>query len=63
MPIGRWVLLALVTVAGLLGLVFAGQGQDSLSGELGLVVFLLAIVYVFWLVKKTFDEQERRPRE
>lgn len=63
MPIGRWVLFALVTVAGLLGLVFAGQGQDSLSGNLGLIVFLLAIVCLFWLIKKSFDERERQKRE
>ncbi len=49
---------AVVTALGLLGLILSAGAIDSGMHHFGIGLFGFAVLYVFWLVKKHFDEAD-----
>jgi hypothetical protein len=47
----------LVTVLGLLGLLAAANALDQGMAVFGTALFLFAVFFDFWLVKKAFDRR------
>ncbi len=45
-----------VLAVGVGGLFVAAYGEDRASYAAGLAVFALSIVFVFWLIKRRFDD-------
>ena len=58
MTLGTIIVMALVGLAGLLGLFEASRAIDTGFYTFGLVVFGFAVLLDFWLIKRYFDQQE-----
>ena len=54
-----WLLGAFGALFGLLGAVLAARAIDTGMLTFGLLLVAFAVVFVFWLIKDSFDEQER----
>jgi hypothetical protein len=56
-----WFFGAFAALFGLIGALLAARAIDvgMLTFGLGLIGF--AVVFIFWLIKDTFDERERTP--
>ncbi len=54
-----WLLGAFGALFGLLGAVLAARALDTGMLTFGLLLVAFAVVFVFWLIKDSFDEQER----
>jgi uncharacterized membrane protein len=54
----RFVIGALVGLLGLVGLFLAAGSHDGLY-EAGLIFFAFAVLFVFWLIKRSYDEADR----
>jgi hypothetical protein len=60
--IGRWVANSIVGVIGLLGLFVASRATDNTFYAMGLIVFVLAVAFIFYSIRRAFDEAGARPR-
>jgi len=61
--LGEWVRMVAAALVGLGGLLLARERKVALTTEqLGLLIFVLAVVYAFLLISRHFDRQERRIR-
>ncbi len=60
--IGRWVINVIVGVIGLLGLYVASRATDNTFYAMGLIVFVLAVAFIFYSIRRAFDEAGARPR-
>jgi hypothetical protein len=60
--IGRWVANVIVGVIGLLGLYVASRATDNTFYAMGLIVFVLAVAFIFYSIRRAFDEAGARPR-
>ena len=58
MTLGTIIVMALVSLAGLLGLFEASRALDTGIYIFGLVVFAFAVLLDFWLIKRHFDQRE-----
>ena len=48
-----------VGVIGFVGLVLASRAVDQTMYAVGLVVFVVAVAFEFWLIKRWFDYADR----
>lgn len=55
-----WITGGIAGLIGLVGLFVAAASETTALYVTGLVVFVLALVLDFWLVKRWFDRIERR---
>lgn len=63
MSLGEWVRMVVAALVALGGLLLAREQAVALTTEqLGLLIFVLAVVYAFLLIGRHFDRQERRIR-
>ena len=60
--IGTWITNGIVGVIGILGLFVASRATDSTFYSLGLIVFVLAVAFIFYSIRRAFDEAGARPR-
>ena len=60
--IGRWVTSGIIGVIGLLGLFVASRAADDTFYSLGLIVFVISVAFIFYLIRRAFDEAGARPR-
>jgi|JI8StandDraft_1071087.scaffolds.fasta_scaffold1082367_1 hypothetical protein len=60
--VGRWVLGGVVGIVGIVGLNMAATVHQPGFYTLGLGIAGAAVVYIFALVKRSFDERERGDR-
>ena len=60
--IGKWVINVIVGVIGLLGLYVASRATDNTFYAMGLIVFVLAVAFIFYSIRRAFDEAGARPR-
>ncbi|WP_298724617.1 hypothetical protein [uncultured Ferrovibrio sp.] len=51
-----WVMAALVTVLGLLGIVLAAGAQDAGMQAFGLALAAFAVIYDFFAIHRTHEE-------
>ena len=58
-----WVIGALVSVLGVLGLVLASYALDTGMHHFGFALFGFAVFFAFWLIKIHFDEAARTSRQ
>jgi hypothetical protein len=52
---GIWVMGAIMAILGLVGLLLASHAEDGPMYIVGLIFFLFAVLFDFWLVKQSFD--------
>jgi hypothetical protein len=50
----------LVTIVGYLGLVLAAHAVDAMMYPVGLLFFIFAALFDFWLIKRWFDSAAQR---
>ena len=60
--IGTWIANGIVGVIGLLGLYVASRATDDTFYAMGLIVFVLAVAFIFYSIRRAFDEAGARPR-
>jgi lipopolysaccharide export LptBFGC system permease protein LptF len=58
----RFAIGALVGVFGLLALFLASGSRDAIFYQSGLILAVGCIVFIFWLIKRSFDDGERPQR-
>lgn len=60
--VGRTVLGVIIGIIGLVGLALAAgsSGQDIYAA--GLFIFVFSLVFIFWLIKRSFDAYEADPQ-
>jgi len=56
--LGMWIAGAFSAVFGFVGLVLAAGSHGGPMYLMGLLIFAAAAAFVFWLIKRYFDEQE-----
>ncbi len=61
--VGRWVLGGIVGIVGLIGLHIAATVHQPGFYSLGLAMSAGAVIYIFRLIKRAYDEAEGKPRE
>lgn len=54
-----WVIGALMSLCGILGLVLASGALDAGMYHFGFALFGFSVLFVFWLIKSHFDEAAR----
>jgi hypothetical protein len=57
--IGKWIVGAAVAVLALIGLVVAAKAHDTTMYWVGLAIFVFAILFIFNMVKRSFDTAEQ----
>jgi hypothetical protein len=57
----NWVMLFVAAVIGVLALFTASGAGGGTAYDAGLLVFVVAIGFIFFLIKRTFDQAERSP--
>jgi hypothetical protein len=57
----NWVILFVAAIIGILALFTAAGAADGTAYDVGLFVFVLAIAFIFFLIKRSFDLAEHRP--
>jgi hypothetical protein len=55
---GRWIFGGVFVLVAILGLGLASGAKDNVIYAVGLLVFLFSVLFIFGLVKRTFDEAE-----
>jgi hypothetical protein len=60
--IGRWITNGIVGVIGILGLFVASRATDDIFYAMGLIVFVIAVAFIFYSIRRAFDEAGARPR-
>lgn len=60
--IGTWITNGIVGVIGILGLFVASRATDSTFYSLGLIVFVLAVAFIFYSIRRAFDKASAGPR-
>jgi len=55
---GRWIFGGVFVLVAILGLALAAGAKDNVIYAVGLLVFLFSVLFIFGLVKRTFDEAE-----
>ena len=59
--VGRTVLGVIIGIIGLVGLGLASGSADKDLYAAGLIAFAFSVVFVFWLIKRSFDAYEANP--
>ncbi len=54
---------AVIGVIGLVGLFFASRAQDGGIYYGGLLIFIIAVGYIFWQIKRAMDEGDRQYKQ
>jgi len=54
-----WIIGIVITVLALLGLFLAAGAYDLGMTTFGYALFAFGLFFDFWLIKKSFDSQER----
>ncbi len=54
-----WIVGVCVGILGLLGLTMAARSLDAGTHIFGMLLFVFAILFDFWLIKRSYDLQER----
>jgi FtsH-binding integral membrane protein len=54
-----WIIGIVVTVLALVGLFLAGGAYDVGMSTFGYALFAFGMFFDFWLIKKSFDNEER----
>lgn len=54
---------AVIGVIGLVGLFFASKAQDGGIYYGGLLIFIIAVGYIFWQIKRAMDEGDRQYKQ
>lgn len=62
MSLREWLMLLLAILVGLGGLFYASAPDAGAAYGIGLVVFGVAVIYGFMVVKRHFDEADAQPR-
>jgi hypothetical protein len=57
---GKFIFGGVIGLVGLVGLVMAAAAKGSAFYEAGLIMALFALVFICVLIKRTFDEAERK---
>lgn len=57
--VGKAIISALVGVVGLIALYFAANAHDGGIYYGGLLIFVMAVAFIFALLKRSLDEAER----
>ena len=60
MILANWVMLVVSAIIGILALFLAADSVDPTTYDIGLFVFVLAVAFIFFLIKRNFDQMERR---
>jgi len=61
MAIREWFVLAVVCAAGVIGLLLAASNGGGAIYHVGLILFVVAVVYAFVFVKQHFDRIDQAP--
>ena len=61
MELNEWLMLLLATLVGIGGLYLASSAGQGTAYTIGLVVFVAAVGYAFYLIKRHFDRIEGHP--
>ena len=61
--IASWLLGGFVSLAGLFGLIAASRARDPGIYLFGLALFAFAVLFVFGLIRRCYDERERAAAE
>lgn len=61
MVLRNWVILIVSAIIGILALFVASGATDPTAYDLGLFIFVLAVAFIFFLIKRSFDIAEHRP--
>lgn len=56
---GRWIFGGVFVLVAILGLALASAAKDTVMYVVGLLVFGFAVLFVFGLMKRSFDEKEK----
>jgi ABC-type uncharacterized transport system permease subunit len=56
--IGMWIAGVIGAAMALIGLVLASANHGGPMYVMGLVIFVAGAAFVFWLIKRYFDQQE-----
>ncbi len=54
-----WIAGSAIGLLGLIGLYLASRAVDGGIYGFGLLLFLFAVLFDFWLMKRCFDERQR----
>lgn len=54
--LGRWVIGFLAAICGLGALAIASGAEDNIMYYTGLLFFIAAVLFIFGLIKHSFDE-------
>lgn len=57
-----WLVGAAVTVLGLVGLMMAGKSEDLGVHLFGILLFIFAVAFDFFLIKLGYDRQSEQSR-
>ncbi|RDD60358.1 hypothetical protein [Ferruginivarius sediminum] len=57
--VGRTIISGLIGIFGLIALYFAANAKDGGIYYGGLLIFVMAVVYIFYQLKRGLDEAER----
>jgi len=60
--VGKTILSVLVGLLGLIALYFSANAQDGGIYYGGLVIFVVAVAFIFYQLKRYLDETEHRDR-
>lgn len=56
--ISKWVVGAAISLLALVGLIVAARAHDATMYWVGLAIFAFAVLFVFHMVKRSFDQAE-----
>jgi len=59
MPIDQWLILALTCGAAIVGLFIAASNNVASTYGIGLALFVVAVGYAFYLIKRYFDRTDQ----
>ncbi len=62
MALSEWLVLALSCVAAVVGLMLAASEGEGTTYTIGLGLFVAAVIYAFYLIKRYFDRLEQTRR-
>jgi hypothetical protein len=58
--IGNWIVGAAMAVLALIGLIVSARAHDTTMYWVGLVVFAFGVLFIFHMVKRSFDQAEAK---
>ena len=56
--VSKWVVGAAISVLALVGLIVSARAQDATMYWVGLAIFVFAVLFIFHMVKRSFDQAE-----